>query len=119
MPNFHIICSDPVSCSAQDIWRMIGFQVNYLGVKGTGVFLQTNSKKTKKDMWRFFSKITKVNHVRPFESTRLPNDMTSEVGTFNGTRLQSRVTSEVGVTDDPDYDLALIDFNEQHPFDDF
>ena len=113
MPNFHIIFSEPITPSAQEIWRIIGFQVNYLGVKGNGLFLQTNSNKTKKHMWRSFSE---VKYVRTFESTRLPNGMTSEKGTFNGTRLpRSRMTSEIG---DLDYEAALADFNEQHPFDD-
>jgi len=128
MHNFHIIFSEPITSSAQEIWRIIGFQVNYLGVKGNGLFLQTNSNKNKGHMWRSFSKVkyvrtfeSTVKYVRTFESTRLPNGMTSEKGTFNGTRLpRSRMTSEIGDLDyeigDLDYEAALADFNEQHPF---
>lgn len=121
MTNFHIIFSYPVSYSAQEIWRMFRFQVNYIGVKGNGIFLQTNSNKKKWHMWRFFSN-SEIKHVITFGRNRLPNGMTSEAGEFNGTRLTSNMTPKIRVTydDDPDvdYESALADFNEQHPFED-
>ena len=125
MQAFHVIFKDQMTYSALELSKFIRveIQINYVGVKRNGVFIQTSSNKSKNQIRKFFSKINTVNYVKDLKNSSLPNNMHSEVGRFNGNRIpEKKVDHYIGYDDGDEGEefycqAAHDDFADQHPGD--
>lgn len=94
MSNFIIRFKNRVFPTAHDVWEMTRFQINYIGLKGNDVFIQTTSKHKKKyHMWNVFTKFGTVLDVNKFTGT--PTGMFSNVGVAINTRHERNVLREL------------------------
>ena len=90
MSNFIIRFKNRVFPTAHDVWEMTRFQINYIGLKGNDVFIQTTSKHKKKyHMWNVFTKFGTVLDVNKF--TGIPTGMFSNVGVAIDIRYERHV----------------------------